>query len=168
MTSGGSPIAPMLQQQMSSSGNTFGFMNAAGQFAPLMRSTLSEINFSKANFSYANLCGVKLRKINLNGTNLFRANLSEADIREININKETNLSETILSGIQSDIRFIQFKYIGSRDGITTYCFDLDIIWCGCFRGSLDEFEERVEKTHKNNLYYLTEYRDMIEYIRKDK
>jgi hypothetical protein len=49
--------------------------------------------------------------------------------------------------------------------MTTYCFDDDIIWCGCFKGNLEEFEAQVKETHKDNEQYLKEYLGFINYIK---
>jgi hypothetical protein len=49
--------------------------------------------------------------------------------------------------------------------MTTYCFDDDIIWCGCLRGTLEEFETQVLETHKDNEQYLKEYTGFINYVK---
>jgi hypothetical protein len=49
--------------------------------------------------------------------------------------------------------------------MTTYCFEDDKIWCGCFAGTLEEFEKEVNKTHANNEQYLKEYNGFINYLR---
>lgn len=49
--------------------------------------------------------------------------------------------------------------------MTTYDFDKDIIWCGCFKGTLDEFEAKVNITHKDNEQYLKEYLGLINYLK---
>ena len=53
--------------------------------------------------------------------------------------------------------------IGSRDGSTTITKGKkgDIVNCGCFRGSIDEFLERVTKTHGDN-NHARAYRAMID------
>lgn len=54
--------------------------------------------------------------------------------------------------------------IGSRDGTTTFTRDKEnniVVTCGCFYGTVDEFEEAVNKTHVNNLF-AKEYRAVIE------
>ena len=58
-------------------------------------------------------------------------------------------------------------FIGSRKS-QTYVYwinkeDMQII-CGCFKGNLIEFKEKVEKTHANNEQYLNEYRKLIKQI----
>jgi hypothetical protein len=49
--------------------------------------------------------------------------------------------------------------------MTTYCFDEDVIFCGCFKGNLAEFENQVKITHKDNKQFLAEYLGFIEYIK---
>ena len=49
--------------------------------------------------------------------------------------------------------------------MTTYCFEDDIIWCGCFKGSLQDFENKVNETHVNNPQYLKEYLGAINYLK---
>jgi len=49
--------------------------------------------------------------------------------------------------------------------MTTYCFDDDKIWCGCFTGTLAELEAKVKETHKDNKQYLSEYMGFINYIK---
>ena len=156
---------------------------------------LRNVNLSWGNLSEINLCGAKLSKTNLYNANLIRsnlvgidlfeadlrgadligadlsgaelghANLNEADIRGANL-ENVNLRGANLNKIKSDVKFIQIGCIGSRNGTTIYCFEMDKIWCGCFKGTLDGFENRVEITHKYNPQFLKEYRSTIEYIRK--
>ena len=94
----------------------------------------------RANLDGANLYGANLDGANLDGANLTRANLTRAKI-------------------------ISVSRIGSRKGMTTYDFDKDIIWCGCFKGTLDEFEDKVNETHKDNEQYLKEYLGFINYLK---
>ena len=60
--------------------------------------------------------------------------------------------------------------IGSRQAQTTFYFDnkrIQVI-CGCFKGTLKEFEDAIKKTHKNNKYskqYLSEIKK-VKYLRK--
>lgn len=49
--------------------------------------------------------------------------------------------------------------------MTTYDFENDIVWCGCFIGNLYDFENQVETTHKNNEEFLKEYRAVIKMIK---
>jgi hypothetical protein len=101
-------------------------------------------NLCGANLCGANLCGANLRDANLRGANLCGANLC---------------------GAKTDKRYIVISCIGSRKGSTTYCFDDDHVWCGCFKGSLSDFEKAVNETHTNNQRYLKEYMGVIQYIK---
>ena len=93
-------------------------------------------------------------KANLRGANLIGADLREADLRGANL-READLPK----------RFITICCIGSRNDQTTYCFEDNKIWCGCFVGTLEDFEIEINKTHKNNERYLKEYIGAINYIR---
>jgi hypothetical protein len=75
----------------------------------------------------------------LSGANLRWADLSGADL-------PIGVSIMSISGV------------GSSRRMTTYRSDTDEIWCGCFKGTLSEFAEQVEKTHKDNPKHLSEYR----------
>ena len=97
----------------------------------------------------ADLRGADLRSANLRSADLISANLSSADLRSA----------------KTDKRYIQVSCIGSAKRMTTYCFEDDTIWCGCFRGTLDEFEAKVISTHSANDQYLKEYVGFINYLR---
>ncbi|MDR2911470.1 MAG: hypothetical protein LBV47_08955 [Bacteroidales bacterium] len=75
-----------------------------------------------------------------------------------------NMEYADLRGANTDKRYISILCVGSRKGMTTYCFDTDTIWCGCFNGTLEEFKESVQCTHSNNPKYLKEYLGFISYI----
>jgi len=44
--------------------------------------------------------------------------------------------------------------MGSRESQTTYYWtaDSDQIVCGCFRGTMQEFKDKIELTHGDNEY----------------
>ena len=88
------------------------------------------------------------------GANLNYADLSYADLSGAN-----------LRGAGTDKRYISISCIGSAKRMTTYCFEDDIIWCGCFTGTLEQFENKVIETHKNNEQYLKEYTGFINYLK---
>ena len=75
----------------------------------------------------------------LRGAYLRDADLGCADLGEWG--KLQSLSDIIIVGA-----------IGSRNGYTTI-FHTDkgvFVMCGCFKGTLDEFEAKVKETHKGN------------------
>ena len=92
--------------------------------------------------------------------------------QEVEVNKKSyanlsyaDLSSADLSSADLDKRYISISCIGSFKRITTYCFEDDIVWCGCFTGTLQEFEDAVNKTHKDNEKYLKEYIGFINYLK---
>lgn len=76
-----------------------------------------------------------------------------------------NLRSADLSSADLDKRYLSITRIGSSNRMTTYCFDDDIIWCGCFKGTLQDFENKVNETHKDNELYLKQYLGAINYIK---
>jgi hypothetical protein len=50
--------------------------------------------------------------------------------------------------------------------MTTYCYDDDKVWCGCWSGSLKDFTARVRATYpeKKN-QYRREYEAFIKFLR---
>lgn len=89
---------------------------------------------------------------------------SSADLRYADL-RYANLSSANLSSADLDKKYISVSCIGSSKRMTTYCFEDDIILCGCFKGTLKEFEAKVNETHKNNAQYLKEYTGFINYLK---
>jgi hypothetical protein len=126
--------------------------------ANMAGANMSGANMIGANMSGANMIGANMRYANLSYANLSYANLSSADL------SSANMTGANMSGANMTDRYISISRIGSRKGMTTYCFDTDIIWCGCFKGTLEEFKTNVQKVHSDNPQYLQEYLGFISYI----
>ena len=129
------------------------------RYADLSSADLSSANLRYADLSSADLSSANLSSADLSSADLSYANLSSADLRY------ANLSSANLSSANLDKKYISISCIGSSKRMTTYCFEDDIIWCGCFKGTLIEFENKVNKTHKNNEKYLKEYLGAINYLK---
>ena len=121
--------------------------------------TVEEAVKSSADLSSANLRYANLRSADRRSADLRSADLSSADLRY------ADLSSADLSYAKTDKRYIQIGCIGSSKRMTTYCFEDDQITCGCFTGTLKEFEAECKKTHKDNKQYLNEYLGAIKYIK---
>lgn len=95
------------------------------------------------------------------------------------IEKEENLSHDGDAWVYGDARvsgdarvygnadIMWLSKIGSRLGTTTVFKAKDgniKVTCGCFYGSLDEFDKKVEKTHGDNRYGK-EYKAFIELVK---
>ena len=123
--------------------------NTKGKRADLRSADLSWADLSSANLSSANLSSADLSWAYLSSANLSSANLSSANLRSAYL----------------DDKIISIAQIGSRKGMTIYNFDKDIVWCGCWTGTLAEFENRVKKTHRDNSQCLKEYMGAITYFK---
>jgi hypothetical protein len=130
----------------------------------LHSSNLHNADLRGADLGSANLGCANLRDANLSDAKLLRANLSDANLSGANL-RGVDLRSAYLSGANLDKRYIIISCIGSRKGSTTYCFDDDQVWCGCFNGTLDEFESACRKTHTRHPQYREEYLGAINYIR---
>jgi hypothetical protein len=129
------------------------------------RADLSYANLSSADLRYANLRYANLRAANLRSANLRYANLSYADLRYADL-RSADLSSADLSSANLNKRYIQISCIGSEKRMTTYCFEDDIIWCGCFKGTLKEFEKKCKETYPDKTHkHHKEYIGAIKYIK---
>ena len=150
-----------------------------GLSADLSNADLFNADLSNADLSNANLSNADLFNADLSNADLFNADLSNADLSNAKLSNadlfnaklfnaklsNADLSNADLSYAKTDKRYIQIACIGSRKGMTTYCFEDDKIWCGCYQGTLKEFEARVRETHKGNKQYLAEYLGWIKYVK---
>jgi len=141
-------------------GRTGGVLYSHSQVDNTIKITLEKALREDASLSYASLRGASLRGANLSG-----ADLSGADLRGANLSG-ADLSYADLSGAYLSGKYFQLSRIGSASRMTTYSVDDDIIWCGCFKGTMKEFEDKVRITHKDNELYLNEYLNAIEYLKK--
>ena len=129
-----------------------------------IRADLSSADLRSADLRSADLSLANLRSADLRSADLSLANLSWANLRLANLSL-ADLRWADLSSAKTDKRYIQIACIGSRKDMTTYCFEDDKIWCGCFSGTLEEFKARVKETHEGNKRYLAEYMGFIEYLK---
>jgi hypothetical protein len=96
---------------------------------------------------------LRLHKLWMNGDSKgCRANLHWIDLRGAN-----------LYGARGAI--VSAGPAGSERRITYYFTGHDEVQCGCFGGTLAEFEAKVETEHKEHPLWLAEYRAMIVYFK---
>ena len=138
-------------------------------YANLSYADLRCVDLSYADLSYADLRSADLSFANLSSVDLSYANLSYADLSYANLSfanlSYANLSYADLRCAKTDDVFVAISCIGSRKDSTIFNVTKDIIWCGCYTGNLQDFEKRVEETHKDNLQFLKEYRGAITYFK---
>lgn len=87
---------------------------------------------------------------NLSGANLSYANLSYANL------SGANLSGASVNYVRGQI-LASIGNIGSRNATTIYHADTDVVFCGCFRGTLDEFIAQVERIYPIGHKHREEY-----------
>ena len=111
-----------------------------------------------AYLGYADLRGAYLGYADLGGADLRGANLGYADLRGANLGE--------WGKIQSPSDVLIVGAIGSRNGYTTI-FHTDkgvFVQCGCFKGTLDEFEVKVKETHQGNKHER-DYLALIQFVK---
>lgn len=155
--------------------------------ATLFRADLSFANLRDARLLTANLSGATLRRTTLCGADLRGTTLCDANMRGANM-RGANIRSATLSGVYLSGAYISGVIIGkdsfganlyindvgcicivgpigSRlDYTTAYKTDKGIyIKCGCFFGTIEDFEKAVEDTHKGNEYEKP-YKELIRFI----
>jgi hypothetical protein len=138
-----------------------------GARANLSRADLSGANLSGADLSRADLYGADLSGANLSGADLSRADLYGANLSGANLSG-ANLSGANLSGANLSDKIIQIGPIGSRRDYTIINISTDSVKCGCFIGSIQEFENKVHADYPEGNPYRIEYDIAIELIKKMK
>ena len=120
-------------------------------------------NLTGANLTGADLTGADLRGADLTGAYLGGANLTGADLTG------ANLRGVYLTGANLDPAWTIYTIgpIGSRNDTLTYVrhgSEAATVTTGCFRGTLEEFERAVLKTHGDN-HHARSYRAAIAFLR---
>ena len=116
---------------------------------------------------------IEAHKLFLNGVSEgVKADLREADLRGANLRgadlREADLSGADLRGADLPHKIVSVSCIGSSKRMTTFDTKNNIVWCGCFKGTIEEFEKRVEETHKSNAEHLKDYRAAIAFFKATK
>ena len=91
----------------------------------------------------ADLSGACLRAADLDHAYLGGADLRGADLRDADLSCAT-----------FDDRIFCLDRIGSVKRRTTYNASKNIVWCGCFKGTFEEWVAKIRKTYpdENNVY----------------
>ena len=148
--------------------------NADLIYTNLENADLRFTNLKNANLYNAYLKNADLRKANLIGANLYDANLYNADLRKANLVyanlenislKNTKFYLTNLYKVKRKDLF-EVGNIGSRNDTTHYFVKDNRIICGCFDGSLENFEEKVKNTYDKDSKEYMEYMIAIDIFKK--
>ena len=132
--------------------------------ASLDGASLDGASLDGASLNRASLDGASLNGASLNGASLDGANLNWASLDGASLDG-VSLNGASLNGASLDDKIYQISRIGSSHRMTTYNATKNIIWCGYFKGTLEEFDVEVEETHKDNVLYLAQYRACLVYFK---
>ena len=127
-----------------------------------MKLTLEAAISARANLAGANLAVANLDGANLDGANLARANLDGANLYGAYLDG-ANLADK--SELQGDRPILQIGPIGSRCAyFVAYLTNNGLrLHAGCFFGTRDEFEKKLQDDHDNN-DHAKEYRAALAMI----
>jgi len=127
------------------------------------RANLRGADLGGANLGGADLRGADLRGADLGGADLYGADLGGADLRGADL-RGADLRGANLGGANlGETTVLMVGPIGSRRDYLVYMRlpnGDESVQAGCFRGSINEFATRVEKTHGDDSYGQ-EYRAVI-------
>lgn len=143
---------------------------AGGERVDLNRAYLCRADLRDANLRGAYLGGADLSEAYLGGAALREAYLRDANLHYANLHGAdlygANLSGANLSGANLDDHIVCLDRIGSAKRRTTYNATKDIVWCGCFTGTFDEWVEKIRKTYPDESnVYRKEYEAAIAYFK---
>ena len=131
----------------------------------ISRADLSYANLSRADLYGANISRADLSYANLSGSNISRADLSSADLSHADLSG-ADISRADLYGANLPHKYLSIGPIGSRNCIILYSYEYNVIICGCFKGSIKEFAEKVKSTYQEGHKRRIEYDAAIDMIEK--
>ena len=151
--------------------------------ADLFDANLNGVNLFRARLFKAHLAQADLRNANLSWANLDVADLTcalldNAKLKNASLNS-ANLAYARLYGVDlngvdtADIRYayidghvICVDRIGSRKRGTIYNATKNIVWCGCFRGTFEEWVTKIRETYPDEKnVYRKEYEAAIAFFK---
>ena len=138
--------------------------------ADLYRADLSDADLSGADLNGAALYRADLYRADLSGAilsdaNLLGADLSGADLRGADLS-DADLRYADLNCAAFDDRIFCLDRIGSEKRRTTYNATKDIVWCGCFKGTFEEWVAKIRETYPDeNNVFRKEYEAAIAFFK---
>lgn len=139
-------------------------------YADRRRMDLSQEDLRGANLRNADLRGANLSHTDLRGADLRGAYLRAADLDYADLGgadlRGADLRDADLSCATFDDRIFCLDRIGSVKRRTTYNATKDIVWCGCFKGTFEEWVAKIRETYPDeNNVYRKEYEAAIAYFK---
>jgi hypothetical protein len=129
--------------------------NLKGAGANLTLANLKGANLKGANLTGANLTGADLTWANLKGANLNGANLNGANLNGANLNDaylpDAYLTDANLTGAKNVYQFGPMP-TSRRICVAVWHETKWMVKAGCFWGTLEELEKKVNEQHKCPVY----------------
>ena len=143
--------------------------NTKGKRLILIKKDLSKLDMRGSDMKGSDMSWSDMRGSNMRGSDMSWSNMSWSNMSGSNMSGSdmsgSDISECNLSLCITDDKYISISGIGSEKRMSIFNSTKNIIWCGCFKGNLKEFENKVKLTHKDNKQYLKEYLDVIQYFK---
>ena len=136
--------------------------------ADLINTDLSNAILINANLSHAYLSGVDLREVELMNVNLSNAELTNTDLSYADLSnaKLTKASFCLINLYKAKGDFVGVENIGSRNDTTHYFYNINRVICGCFNGTMKEFENKVKNEYSEDNEYYKQYIVAIDTLKK--
>jgi uncharacterized protein YjbI with pentapeptide repeats len=131
--------------------------------ANLLSASLAAADLSGAILVNANLSGAILVNADLAGADLRDANLRDADLRGAKLHL-ADLRGAIIQDTQSD-DLITACGLGPERRQVIWDMKNDVVFCGCFRGSMAKAEKRAREEYADSPHDLAEALAMIAYFK---
>lgn len=150
------------------------------RYAHLHSANLDDTNLSKAfldkaDLTFANLHNADLGHASMMGAALNYADLRDADLRFANLNHanlyHAQLEDALLNGAdlseaKTDDRILCLDRIGNDKLRTIYNVNKNIVWCGWFKGTFEEWVEQIRNSYPDkNSIGRKEYEAAIAYFK---
>ena len=140
-----------------------------------LKINLEGVNLKYANLRNANLQGFDLSDANLRFSDLQNANLKDAclqntDLQNANLKDacllNTDMWSSHLEGVNlENTGLMQIVGLGSVGRCTTFDLLNNRIFCGCWYGNFEQFEERVKKTYPKNSHHRDNYLKALDFVK---
>lgn len=116
------------------------------------------------NLRGVDLRGADLRDVNLRGVDLRDADLRGADLTDVNFTGTKTWDTNFINVSGKSIISLQLN-TAVKNRLINYIPDIDWGSAGCFQGTLEDLENRVKITHKDNEKIRKRYEKAIEFIK---
>lgn len=129
-------------------------------------SCIENCYFENVYFCFAKLSHTYLYKSTLNKVDFSSGDLSHIIIDNCNLSADCAFGATCLACSTITKQHIyQISCIGSSNRTTTFWADNDIVWCGCFKGTFQEWRDKIYRRYdRASDRYRKQYTAALKYF----